>query len=472
MPRHINDLVYSIETDEERLQYCVVKIDQKTFKDRDGNPTPGGLYDSQLGSYTGFRRCTTCNKDHRSCNGHFGFIQLCVPVYNPLFLNQTKNLMSFICFYCGRPRTEDPMKKSVKPCIRCSAPNIHYDLGCHVIPGQSEYKILLKTREKYDGISGFDRLLDPQEVHQKLKTANAYLNEHDLPKLGFGQDQDISAVMMSVFPVPPTVVRLPSEAMNGHDDLTFGLKELLSANEGVEKALELYGVKSKEFSEAYNKLQLLATTYIKNDQNRVPTHTSHGSKPTKSIVERLSSKRGRIRNNIMGKRGNYCARSVITGDPTLMMDQVGVPKTVAERSSYPVRVCVYNYAVLSRLLANSLRGMVYPCIKSIERLDAETGETQTIHMKSFTPKTYYDENDGEPFALRYGDIVHRTLMDGDFIVFNRQPTLHKMSMMGFRVKVLAGDSFRINVAVTPPFNADFDKGGNPLLTPPPPSRMV
>jgi DNA-directed RNA polymerase II subunit RPB1 len=143
----------------------------------------------------------------------------------------------------------------------------------------------------------------------------------------------------------------------------------------------------------------------------------------------------------MGKRVDFSARSVITGDPNLSMTQLGVPKKVAMCLTKPIAVNDRNRAFLTKLVQNGPD--TYPGAKILER------------------------KNGNPISLRYldrmsiklenGDVVHRHMMDGDAVLFNRQPSLHRMSMMCHIVKVMArGDTFRMNVACTKPYNADFD----------------
>ena len=162
---------------------------------------------------------------------------------------------------------------------------------------------------------------------------------------------------------------------------------------------------------------------------------------------RLNSKFGRIRGNLMGKRVDYSARSVITGDPNLSIRQLGVPLKIAMNITKPVKVSERNKNYLLKLLLNGPE--VYPGAKILERKNGEN-----ISLR------YVDRN---TIKLENGDIVHRHMMDGDAVLFNRQPSLHRMSMMSHIVKIMKkGDTFRMNVGDTKPYNADFDKRMFPL----------
>ena len=158
-----------------------------------------------------------------------------------------------------------------------------------------------------------------------------------------------------------------------------------------------------------------------------------------------TGKEGRIRGNLMGKRVDFSARTVITADPNLSIDQVGVPKLVAARLTVPVPVTPFNIQDLKELVARSIeRGPTeWPGAMYIIRSDGSRVDLRYVRSA----------ND---VALEYGWVVERHLIDDDIVLFNRQPSLHKMSIMGHRAKVLDWSTFRLNLSVTTPYNADFD----------------
>jgi DNA-directed RNA polymerase II subunit RPB1 len=163
---------------------------------------------------------------------------------------------------------------------------------------------------------------------------------------------------------------------------------------------------------------------------------------------RLNSKNGRIRGNLMGKRVDYSARSVITGDPNLSIKQLGVPMKIAKNLTKPMTVNDMNHDFLMKLVQNGPD--VYPGAKILQRKNGDSISLRNVDRASI--------------HLENGDIVHRHMMDGDAVLFNRQPSLHRMSMMCHIVKVMAkGDTFRMNVGCTRPYNADFD--GDKILSP-------
>ena len=173
-------------------------------------------------------------------------------------------------------------------------------------------------------------------------------------------------------------------------------------------------------------------------QNIAPSCQGSG-RPLKSIKQRLEGKEGRIRSNLMGKRVDYSARSVITPDPNINIDELGVPKKIAMNLTFPEVVSEYNIERLQKLVNNEsfyISGAKYIMFKK---------SNQTDYLE-------YSKNS----QIEIGDTVHRHLLNGDIVLFNRQPSLHKLSMMAHKVRVMEYNTFRLNVSVTTPYNADFD----------------
>ena len=188
-------------------------------------------------------------------------------------------------------------------------------------------------------------------------------------------------------------------------------------------------------------LQYYVATLVDNNIPGTSPVTQRSGRALKSITERHKGKTGRVRGNLMGKRVDFSARSVITPDPELSISELGVPLKIAMNITKPVYVTEENKNYLLYLIK---RGPdEYPGAKIIEKKNGENISLRYV--------------DRENIMIYEGDIVHRHMLDGDYVLFNRQPTLHRMSMMAHIVKVLfKGDTFRMNVADTKPYNADFD----------------
>jgi DNA-directed RNA polymerase II subunit RPB1 len=188
-------------------------------------------------------------------------------------------------------------------------------------------------------------------------------------------------------------------------------------------------------------LQYFIATQVDNKLPGVASVAQRSGRPLKTIKDRLSGKGGRMRGNLMAKRVDYSARSVITADPNISIRELGIPMKIAKNITKPVVVNAMNKKYLMKLVLNGPD--VYPGAKIWEK---KNGETITLR--------YVDRNS---IVLEHGDIVHRHMLNGDPVLFNRQPTLHRMSMMCHIAKIMnQGDTFRMNVADTKPYNADFD----------------
>jgi DNA-directed RNA polymerase II subunit RPB1 len=253
-------------------------------------------------------------------------------------------------------------------------------------------------------------------------------------------------MIITVLPVPPPPVR-PSvsmdgtgQGMRGEDDLTFKLGDIIRANGNVRQAQQ-EGSPAHILSDFEALLQYHVATYMDNDIAGTPQALQKSGRPVKSIRARLKGKEGRLRGNLMGKRVDFSARTVITGDPNLSLDEVGVPRSIARTLTYPETVTPYNINHLSKLVRNGPND--HPGAKYVMRADGTRIDLR--HNKN-----------SAGVNLEYGWKVERHIVDGDFIIFNRQPSLHKESMMGHKVRVMPYSTFRLNLSVTSPYNADFD----------------
>lgn len=273
-----------------------------------------------------------------------------------------------------------------------------------------------------------------------------HISNEEIKKMGLSNDYARPEWMLiTVLPVPPPPVR-PSisvdggNGMRGEDDLTYKLGDIIRANGNVRRC-ETEGSPAHVVTEFEQLLQFHVATYMDNDIAGQPQALQKSGRPVKSIRARLKGKEGRLRGNLMGKRVDFSARTVITGDPNLSLDEVGVPRSIARTLTYPETVTPYNIQKLHQLVKNGPNehpGAKYVIRDSGERIDLR-----------------HHKRAGE-ISLQYGWKVERHIVDGDYIIFNRQPSLHKESMMGHRVRVMPYSTFRLNLSVTSPYNADFD----------------
>ncbi|KAI1720461.1 RNA polymerase rpb1, domain 2 domain-containing protein [Ditylenchus destructor] len=250
-------------------------------------------------------------------------------------------------------------------------------------------------------------------------------------------------MICQVMPVPPLAVRpavVTFGSARNQDDLTHKLSDIVKCNNQL-KNNESNGAAAHVIAEDVKLLQYHVATMVDNAIPGLPTATQKGGRPLKSIKQRLKGKEGRIRGNLMGKRVDFSARTVITPDPNLPIDTIGVPRTIAQNMTFPEIVTPFNIDTLQELVSRG--DGTYPGAKYIVR---DNGARIDLR---YHPRA-------ADLHLQPGYKVERHMKDGDIIVFNRQPTLHKMSMMGHRVRVLPWSTFRMNLSVTTPYNADFD----------------
>ena len=250
-------------------------------------------------------------------------------------------------------------------------------------------------------------------------------------------------MICTVLRIPPPQVRpsvIPDNNQRSEDDLTHKLFDIIKNDLTLKDKIEKNAMK-KVIDDMTNVVQYHVATLVDNNIPGVAPSAQRSGRPLKSIQQRLGGKEGRIRYNIQGKRVEFSARSVITPDPNISVAEIGVPLEIAMNLTSPERVTPYNIDKLYKIVRNGAD--VWPGAKTIVRKDGRMISLK--HVKT------------EEIVLYEGDLVNRHLIDNDILLFNRQPTLHKMSMMGHRVKVLPYKTFRMNVLVTRPYNADEPK---------------
>jgi DNA-directed RNA polymerase beta' subunit len=233
----------------------------------------------------------------------------------------------------------------------------------------------------------------------------------------------------------PSVVQ--DNNTRSEDDLTHKLFEIIKSDRILQEKIDRNSPKST-IDEHANIVQYHVATLVDNQIPGVAPSAQRSGRPLKSIQQRIGSKEGRIRYNIQGKRVEFSARSVITPDPNLSIDELGVPLEIATNLTFPERVTVYNRDKLYKLVQNGAD--IYPGAKTVVKPDGRMISLKHVNTKEI--------------VLYNGDIVNRHLLDGDIVLFNRQPSLHRMSMMGHIVRVLPYKTFRLNPAAVKPYNAD------------------
>ncbi|CAG8470140.1 13405_t:CDS:2 [Ambispora gerdemannii] len=409
----------------------VALIEHPETMDESGHkPKIGGLLDPRMGTIDRNFKCQTCGEGMAECPGHFGHIELAKPVFHVVVKNEQSQQQQIEASF-GLNR-----KKAHGGCGG-KQPTIRRD-GLKLI---ANYKNTSgKDNDAAQDMTPEKKALAPLDVYNIFKN----ISEQDLLDMGLSVEfARPDWMIITVLPVPPPPVR-PSIQMDGtsrgEDDLTHKLSDILKANQNLRRC-ESEGQPKHVIDEFESLLQFHCATYMDNDMAGQPQALQKSGRPLKSIRARLKGKEGRLRGNLMGKRVDFSARTVITGDPNISVDEVGVPRSIARNLTFPELVTPYNIEHLQDLVRNGPNE--HPGAKYVIR---DTGER--IDLK-------HHKRAGE-VRLQLGWKVERHLNDGDVVIFNRQPSLHKMSMMGHKVRVMPFSTFRLNLSVTSPYNADFD----------------
>jgi DNA-directed RNA polymerase subunit A' len=257
---------------------------------------------------------------------------------------------------------------------------------------------------------------------------------------------------LTVLPVPPVTMR-PSITLDSgersEDDLTHKLVDVIRINQRLQENRDA-GAPQLIVEDLWELLQYHITTYFDNQTAGIPPARHRSGRPLKTISQRLKGKEGRFRSNLSGKRVNFSARTVISPDPNLSINEVGCPIQCARELTVPIRVTPSNFAWCQDLILRgpkpeAPKGMLYiPGVNYVNRADGRRVKVTDKNKEEVSKR------------IEVGAKVERQLTDGDVVLFNRQPTLHRMSMMAHKVRVMPGKTFRFNLPCCPPYNADFD----------------
>ena len=444
---------FGIANPDDIVKRSVVEVTtDKTYLS--GNPAPNGVFDSRFGVIENGKVCPTCKQTNQYCPGHFGHITLARPVFLYQFFDVIEKLCNCVCLSCSTPlalpNPDTPpgmvrfkevrdilAKKKPALCPVCTTPVFAKVIK---VVGKAASLEGMFPRPKGDD-AGIPNV--PLQAEMVLR-AFQRITDEDCEKLGFNPKFARPEWMVcTVLAVPPLTVR-PSVVMDDNqkmeDDLTHKLIDVLRHNQSLRDRMDK-GETSEVIDRHTALLQYDVATYVDNDIKGMAPAAQRSGRPLRTLKARFGAKTGRVRGNLMGKRVDFSARSVITPDANIELDELGVPLEIATNLTFPEIVSVYNRDRLMGYIRNGP--------------DKHPG-AKTVFLKQDKRSVSLRFVNAETLDLREGDVVHRHLLDGDIVLFNRQPSLHKASMMAHRVVVLPYSTFRLNVSATRPYNADFD----------------
>ncbi len=449
IPKRIAGIRFEVLSPREIRKMSVVKIITPETYDDDGFPIEFGLMDPRLGVIDPGLKCRTCGGKAGECPGHFGHIELAAPVIHVGYAKLIARLLNATCSECGRilmknekrdkfiQRIEERKKlgqdyedivkevfrvtKGVKRCPHCGADQLEVKFEKPTFYYENEHR------------------LTPKDVRERLEK----IPDEDLP--AFGMDPHAVRpewMVLTVLPVPPVTVRpsiILETGQRSEDDLTHKLVDIIRINQRFMENKEA-GAPQLILEDLWELLQYHVTTYLDNEVSGIPPARHRSGRPLKTLAQRLKGKEGRFRGSLSGKRVNFSARTVISPDPNLSINEVGVPQEIAEELTVPIFVTEKNIEEAREFILRDK----HPRANYVIREDGRRIRVIETNREELAEK------------LEPGWVVERQLMDGDIVLFNRQPSLHRMSIMAHYVRVLPYKTFRLNPAVCPPYNADFD----------------
>jgi len=455
--KSIDAIRFSVWSPTEIRKYSVAEITAPETYDEDGMPVQGGLMDGRLGTLEPGQKCLTCGNTAARCPGHFGHIELAEPVLHIAFIDNIYKLLQSTC----------------RSCARLKVPQEDLD----------EFR---KIKEKHAAYTVISEKRIPEQIIEKAKKAKecphcgktqyeliftkptifvekTEIGEHRLLPITirerFSQiiDDDLNLLaydpvtarpewfILQALPVPPVTVRpsiILETGIRSEDDLTHKMVDIIRVNQRLKESKEA-GTPPLIVQDLVDLLQYHATTYFDNEVSGIPQAHHRSGRPLKTLTQRLKGKEGRFRGSLSGKRVDFSSRTVISPDPNLDLSEVGVPEQVAMKLTIPEIVTEWNIERMRKLVINGPNQ--FPGVNYIVRPDGVKIRLDFVEDRSTIAET-----------LEIGYLVERHLANGDIVMFNRQPSLHQMSIMAHYVRVLPGKTFRLHPSVCPPYNADFD----------------
>jgi len=455
--KSIDGIRFSVWSPSEIRKYSVAEITAPETYDEDGMPVQGGLMDGRLGTLEPGQKCLTCGNTAARCPGHFGHIELAEPVLHIAFIDNIYKLLLATCRSCSRLKVPQEDLDGFAKIKKREA--VYTIISQKRIPEQILEKAKKARECPHCGKAQYELIFTKPTIFVE-KTE---IGEHRLLPITirerFSQilDEDLTLLsydfntarpewfILQALPVPPVTVRpsiILETGIRSEDDLTHKMVDIIRVNQRLKESKEA-GTPPLIVQDLVDLLQYHTTTYFDNEVSGIPQAHHRSGRPLKTLTQRLKGKEGRFRGSLSGKRVDFSSRTVISPDPNLDLSEVGVPETVAMRLTIPEIVTEWNIERMRKLVING-PGQ-FPGVNYIMRPDGVKIRLDFVEDRSTIAET-----------LEIGYLVERHLSDGDIVMFNRQPSLHQMSIMAHYVRVLPGKTFRLHPSVCPPYNADFD----------------
>ncbi len=433
MPHKIQSIEFNILSPQQIKEMAVAEITEPDLYDKSGYPAEGGVMDPRMGVIDPGMKCRTCGSSIGSCPGHFGYIDLSRPVIHVRYVKTVYKLLRATCQDCHKPLAEDEELEDMEDPLY----NLYLKKRKKCPHCDAEQDKVKRQRPHNFTLGGKD--INPREIREWFED----ISDETVEKFELEGGRP-EWLILTLLPVPPVTMR-PSitleSSQRSEDDLTHKLVDLIRINQRLADNIEI-GAPDFIIDDLWELLQYHVSTFFDNNLSSVPQARHRSGRALKTLAQRLKGKEGRFRGNLAGKRVDFSSRTVISPDPNISINEVGVPEQIAKEITIPEKVREDNIKELKSLVKNGPDR--HPGANYLTRPDGG--------KKKITP----DNCEKIAEELETGFTVERHIQDGDITLFNRQPSLHRMSLMAHRARIMPGKTFRLNLCVCDPYNADFD----------------
>ncbi|KAK9464793.1 hypothetical protein V1512DRAFT_278045 [Lipomyces arxii] len=488
-PKRITAVHFGVLSPQEIVKQAEIEVYTRELFDLEKGRTPKdyGALDKRMGISNNSSECETCHGKLATCQGHFGHVRLALPVFHVGYFKSVISILQNVCKDCSaillddqtrqkflselrRPGIDNLRRMQIlrkvneqcrkqRRCIQCGSVNgvVKKAGPLKIIHDKFRWTGKQDVEEQHDFDRSFESakafVTDLEKFQKKamddmnpLKVLNLFkrIIPSDCELLGMDPQEGRPEMFIWQFiPAPPVCIRpsVQQENASNEDDLTVKLTDIVWTSSLIKSGLDK-GMTIVNLMEQWDYLQLCVAMYINSD---TPGTSGPGApaKPIRGLCQRLKGKQGRFRGNLSGKRVDFSGRTVISPDPNLKINEVAVPDRVAKILTYPEAVNRYNKEKLKERVMNGTD--IHPGANYL----IKQNETGKRYLKYGNRKLLADQ-------LQEGDIVERHLEDGDIVLFNRQPSLHRLSILSHFAKIRPWRTFRLNECVCTPYNADFD----------------
>ncbi|KAK7283942.1 hypothetical protein RIF29_13692 [Crotalaria pallida] len=408
-----------------------------------------------LGLPLEFGRCESCGTSEAGkCEGHFGYIELPVPIYHPSHVSELKRMLSLVCLSCLKlrktkfPASSSGVAQRLLPscCQDTNAAQVSIrevktaDGACYLalkVPKSKKHSGFWNFLEKYGYRYEGDhtRALLPCEAMEIIKRISPETRKKLSAKGYFPQD----GYVLKYLPVPPNCLSVPVvsdgvSVMSSDPSLTILRKllrkvEIIRSSRSGEPNFESHLIEANDLQSVFDQyLQVRGTSKAARDiETHYGVNKELNDSSTKAWLEKM-------RTLFIRKGSGFSSRNVITGDAYKRINEVGIPIEVAQKITFEERVNIHNLSYLQKLVDEHL------CLTYKEGVS-------TYSLREGSKGHIY---------LKPGQVVHRRIMDGDTVFINRPPTTHKHSLQALQVYIHDDHTVKINPLICGPLGADFD----------------